>query len=72
MATKQFKLEVRCRLPAIKVVREVFGVTRPPVNKAILVSHFTKHMMGLNDVKDFLALLTKDISFTEQFKHNCL
>lgn len=29
-------------------------------------------MMGLNDVKAFLALLTKDVSISEQFKHNHL
>lgn len=41
-------------------------VTMPP---AVLRTHFTKHMMGLNDVT-FLALMIKDINITKQLKHN--
>lgn len=66
MATKQFKLEVRRSFPTIKVVKVSIRGNKASSNSAKSL------YLALNDVKAFLALLTKDVSISEQFKHNHL
>lgn len=67
LATKQLKLEVRCRFPIIKVACIWGNKASSNSGKSLYLAHD-----GTNDVKAFLALLTKDVSISEQFKHNHL